>query len=395
MSFTETKKLPGSDEIAESTILGPQKTPFSVEYRPKTLSQIIGQREAIRKLLVLIRSKRPVLIHGPVGTGKTSSVHAIANDFKSELIELNASDFRNKEQINEVVKNALEQHSLFAKEKIILVDELEGLSGNKDRGGVAALNLLLTGKSPVVMITSDAYDIKLKEIRKKVEMIKFEKIQSEDIMKIIGEIAKKENIAISQNDLRKLAILSDGDARAAINDLQAFSGDINGLGKREKETSIFNVLKLIFKSNTFSVLNALDNLDMEPGEVMLWIDENLPLEYKGKELVNAYNALSKADIFKKRIIRRQHYRFNTYVKMLITAGVAFAKNENKEKFVPYKPVTRLLKIWISNRTEKKEIAGKLALATHCSSRKSLREMPYFEKILENYPSVGKEIKLDN
>jgi replication factor C large subunit len=364
-------------------------------YRPKNLSQIIGQREAVRKLLIAIRSKKPVLLHGPVGTGKTSSVHAIANDFNSELIELNASDFRTKDDINEVVKGALEQKSLFAKEKIILVDELEGLSGNKDRGGIAALNAILSSKSPVVMITSDAYDQKLREIRKKVELIKFEKIPAEDIFRILQDIAKKENINISSSDIKKLALLADGDARAAINDLQAYSGNIEGLGQREKEISIFNVLKIIFKSNTFSVMNALDNLNMEPDEAILWIDENLPLEYSGKELADAYNMLSKADIFKKRVIRRQHHRFLGYVNTFLTAGVAFSKQESKERFVSYKPITRLLKIWIANRTEKKEIARGFAKATHCSARKASREMPYIEKIIEIYPSVEKEIMIND
>jgi replication factor C large subunit len=369
--------------------------PFSERYRPKSLSQIIGQREAVRKLLIAIKNKKPVIVHGPVGSGKTSAVQAIAKDFGSELIELNASDFRTKDNINEIVKSALEQKSLFAKEKIILVDELEGLSGTKDRGGIAALNALLTAKSPVVMITSDAYDIKLRDIRKKAELIKFEKLFPEEIMRITGEISKKENIQISQSDLKKLALLADGDARAAINDLQAFSGNIEGLGQREKETSIFNILKLIFRSNTFSVMNVLNSTDMEPEEVMLWIDENLPLEYSGKELVNAYNALSKADIFKKRIIRRQHYRFNSYAETLITAGVAFSKNKPKEGYVAYRPVTRLLKIWMSNRTEKKAVAKAFAKATHCSIRKASREMPYIEKIMSNYPSVEKEIMIEN
>jgi replication factor C large subunit len=368
--------------------------PFSERYRPQSLSNIIGQRDAIRRLLIAIRNKRPVLLYGPVGVGKTSSVHAIAKDFGSELIELNASDFRTKEQINVVVKQSLQQQSLFSKDKIILIDELEGLSGNRDRGGVAALNLLLTSKSPIIMITSDAYDSKLREIRKKVEMIKFEKLSSEDIMRITGEIAKKENINISAVDLRKLAMLADGDARAAINDLQAYSGNINGLGEREKGVSIFNALKLIFKSNTFSVMDALNNVDMEPEEAMLWIDENLPLEYSGKELVSAYNALSKADIFKRRIIRRQHYRFMSYFTTLITAGVALAKESPKEKYVPYRSVTRLLKIWMANRTEKKAIAKGFAKATHCSARKAYREMPYFEIIMQNYPSVEKEIAIE-
>ncbi|MEM2956376.1 MAG: replication factor C large subunit [Candidatus Pacearchaeota archaeon] len=367
---------------------------FTEIYRPKSLSQIIGQREAVRKLLIAIKNKRPVLIYGPVGTGKTSSVHAIANDFNFELIELNASDLRTKEQINLIVKRALEQQSLFAKEKIILIDELEGISGTRDRGCINALNTLLTIKSPLILITSDPYEPKLKEIRKKVEIIKFEKLLPEDIVRILQEICKKEKIDIQQQDLKKLALMADGDARAAINDLQAFAGDIKGLGQREKEISIFNALKVIFKSNTFSVLNAFENVDMEPQDIILWIDENLPLEYKNEELTKAYDYLSKADIFRNRIIKRQYWRYLAYVNALITAGIALAKNEQKEKFVNYKPITRLLKIWIANRNEKKIIAQAFAKATHCSMKKALREMPYFEIILNNNPFIEKELNLD-
>ena len=387
--------MPFTETIKNSDFLGPQKNPFFAEYRPKSLSQIIGQRESIRKLLIAIRNKKPVIVHGSVGTGKTSSVYAIANDFGFEIIELNASDFRNKENINGIVKNALEQKSLFAKDKIVLIDELEGLSGNKDRGGIAALNVLLASKFPIVMIASDAYDPKLKEIRKKSELIKFEKLPVEDIVKIMESVSKKENIGISSLEMKKLAMLADGDARAAINDLQAYSGDIGGLGEREKEISIFNALKFIFKGSTFSVMNAIDNVNMEPDEVILWIDENLPLEYHGKELSDAYEMLSKADIFKKRVIRRQHHRFLGYVNTFITAGVAFAKNEPKERYVPYKAVTRLLKIWISNRTEKKAIAEGFSKVMHCSKRKALREMPYLQLILENNPSIEKEIEINS
>ena len=367
---------------------------YTERYRPKSLSQIIGQREAVRKLLLAIRNKKASLIYGPVGVGKTAAVYSIAADFGFDLIELNASDFRGKKQIDDTVKKALEQKSLFSKDRIILIDEIEGLSGTKDRGGIAALNALLTKKSPVILLTNDPYDQKLKAIRKKVEMIKFEKLMAEDIVKILGEICKKENLSISAMDIKKIALLADGDARAAINDLQAFSGTVDGLGQREREISIFNALKLIFKSSTFSVLNALDNVDMDPEEIMLWIDENLPLEYSGKELAAAYDILSKADVFNSRIKRRQHWRFLVYVNALMTAGIAFAKETDKNRFIAYKPITRLLKVWIANRNEKKIIAENFSKLTHCSAKKASKEMPYLEIILENNPLIEKELNLE-
>jgi len=370
---------------------------FTEKYRPKSLSQITGQREALRILLQFARarSKRAALIYGPVGVGKTASIYALAQDFNLELVELNAGDFRNKKNIDSIIKNALEQKSLFAKEKIILIDELEGISGNEDRGGIAALNLLLTNKYPIIMITSDPYNPKIKALRKKAELIKFDALSSDDIMRIMLKICDAENIKINADDLKKIALLADGDARAATNDLQAYSGNSNGLGQREKETSILNVLKIIFKSNTFAVTNCLENLSMEPKEIMLWLDENIPLEYKGDEIIRAYHALSKADIFYNRIIRRQNWHFLTYVNTMLTAGIALAKNNSSERIVRYQPVTRLLKIWLANRSEKAEIAESFSKATHCSKRKAMREMPYVEIMMKNNPFIEKELNLNS
>ncbi len=363
------------------------------KYRPQSLSQLIGQQEAIIKLLSFV--KRPTecaaILYGPVGSGKTSCVHALASDFGYELIELNASDLRNKKNIDEIVKKALEQKSLYSKKKIILIDELEGLSGKEDRGGIEELNKVMSLNYPIVITTNNPYDKRFNSLRKKAELIKFEKISTEDIYKLIFDISKKENLTLSPVELKKIAVLSEGDARAAINDLHTFSGNIDALGEREREGNIFNALKLIFKGNSFSATsNALNHLEMDTDEVMLWIDENLPLEYRGKELKDAYYMLSKADIFKQRIIRKQHWRLLVYTNILMTAGIALSKRENKDKYVSYKPIKRLLKIWIANRTEKKSIAKRLTKVMHCSTKKVMREMPYLEKIAENNPEVMKE-----
>ena len=101
--------------------------PLINKYPPKTEKEIIGQDENLKQLKNFIvnfkkSKKKSALIYGQSGTGKTSAVYAIANDFGYEVIEVNASDFRNADQINQKVGNAIKQRSLFAKGKIILVD---------------------------------------------------------------------------------------------------------------------------------------------------------------------------------------------------------------------------------------------------------------------------------
>src|SRR3989344_3959348 len=141
---------------------------FVHKYKPKTLKEIYGQDLAIKKLKANVLKKTPTLLHGDVGTGKTSSVYALANELQYEILELNSSDFRNKEQINSIIGGAIQQQSLFKKGKIILVDELDGISGTKDRGGLQALMKLIPEiRTSLVLVSNDIWDNKFSTLRKK------------------------------------------------------------------------------------------------------------------------------------------------------------------------------------------------------------------------------------
>ena len=65
---------------------------------------------------------------GDSGTGKTATAVALAHELGLELIEVNASDSRNKEAIGSLIGGAVNQGSLFGTGKLILVDEVDGLS---------------------------------------------------------------------------------------------------------------------------------------------------------------------------------------------------------------------------------------------------------------------------
>ncbi|MEK0337652.1 MAG: AAA family ATPase, partial [Nitrosopumilus sp.] len=126
--------------------------PFTIKYQPKKTNEIIGQDTAIKNLKNFVvnfkrQKKNAALLYGPSGVGKTISVHALANELNLEILEVNASDLRNAEQINSLVGSAVAQMSLFSKGKIILVDEIDGLSGMKDRGGLLAITKLIEKSS--------------------------------------------------------------------------------------------------------------------------------------------------------------------------------------------------------------------------------------------------------
>lgn len=371
--------------------------PLTIKYRPKAAKDIIGQDSAVRKLRGFVedfkrQKKNAALVYGPSGTGKTISAHMTAKELGLEILEINASDVRNAEQINSLLGSAIGQQSLFAKGKLILVDEIDGLSGSKDRGGLQAIVALIESSSyPIILTATNPWDNKFSTLRRRSELIEFQPLDYMAIFEILKNICSKEGIKFEEDVLKGLARRSGGDARASINDLQTLSMEakeltkksLEELGERNRMDSIINALMKVFKGTDPKVaIEAFENVDEDLDEQLLWIDENLPKEYLNPEdLAKAYDKLSKADIFSRRIRRWQHWRFLIYINALITAGIAVSKKEKYRHYVEYKPTTRLLKLWWAKQRnmKKKAIAEKIAFKTHTSTKDALKNtMPYFQ-----------------
>ena len=153
---------------------------WTEKYRPKNLNEIRGQEEAVSKIRSFFKSfpdnKKALILHGPPGIGKTTLAYALASEESYEIFELNASDFRNKEKIQEVLKPAIEQKSLTNKGKIILIDEVDGMSEGEAGGITALLNLIETTSWPIIITANDAWNRKMSSIRNKSDMLKLKEI---------------------------------------------------------------------------------------------------------------------------------------------------------------------------------------------------------------------------
>lgn len=374
---------------------------WTEKYKPKNLKEIQGHNKAISEIKESITGKKKgaILVYGQPGNGKTSCIHALAKELDYEILEVNASDTRNKDGIEKIVGIASKQASLFKKGKIILIDEVDGISGHEDRGGVQAIiKVIEETKTPIIITSNDPYSEKLAQLRRKCKTIEFGTLSYITISNILKKICEKENIQYKEETLKDLARRSGGDARGAINDLQILTSkekkieEIEELGEREQKESITNALRIIFKSKKAeNVIGILEKAEMDLDEAVLWIDENLPREYRGKDLKKAYECISRADVFKGRIRRRQHWAFLVYVNALLSAGVATAKEEKNGIFVNYRRTERILKIWQSNNRNSKRnlIAEKLAEATHTSKKRAIQELVYLKPIFKK--GKGEEI----
>ena len=370
------------------------------KYRPKGLNEFVNQKEAIQKFIQWYKNwkniKKAALLFGPPGTGKSCFVEAFARDNNLELIQLNASDKRDYNSIRNIIGNAAKTLSILKKGKIFFIDEVDGISAREDVGAVKEIvRIIQESKFPIVLAANDPFDPKLKELRENCELIEFKRLSIFDIEKKLIEILEKEGIKYDRIIVREIASRNNGDLRGAINDLEIVARnkkeikkeDLEILGFRDREQQIFEALKILFKTKSaMAAKMSIVNLDMEPDEIFYWIEENIANEYeKIEEIANAYDCLSKADLFRKRILSRQNWRYLVYMNDLMTIGVALSKKEMYRKFTKYRPssILKLLAQTKQIREQEKIKLKEFAENLHCSTKKIKTEfMPYLSKFLK-------------
>ncbi len=383
---------------------------WTEKYAPRGSREVVGQNKAVQELAAFVASyrrqkKKAALLYGPAGTGKTCSAYAVAREHELEVVEINASDVRNKDAIERVVGSAMKQHSLTSKGKLILIDEVDGLSGTKDRGGLPALlKLMQYSAFPVVMTIADPWDVKFSSLRSKTVMIQYHHLAYTSIASILKRICKTEGIEYEEEALTSLSRSAGGDARAATNDLFTLTAATKKLEKsrlaelleRDMTDTIINALVKVFKTKDETIaLAAFDNVQEDPQRVMLFLDENIPSEYrKPEDLCRAYEALSRADVFAGRIRRMQHWRFLVYVNALTSAAIALAKDEKYPGFTAYKQPSRILRIWQQNMKWQKrnDISKKIAMHTHCSQRVARKDIfPFLHVVFRKNKTAANAI----
>jgi replication factor C large subunit len=342
------------------------------------------------------RSKKGLILYGPSGCGKTILPHAIAGEIDAELLEVNASDQRNKNILHELLGSAIKQRSFFSDTKVILVDEIDGMTGKDYRGGISELvRLIKETKFPMILTCQDTFDKKFKALVKVCELCQMETLASRHIADILVTICKKEHIAYQKEALDAIARKAEGDARAAINDLQLVAAGEDKITKdsyeeltdRAKIRTIESGLTTVYKTdNIFDSLHAFDEVEEDMDEQFLWMEYNTPFEYtKVSDIARAFGCLSRADIYRSRIRRRQYWRFLVYVNALMTAGVSTAKDQVYKSAPNYKRTTRLLRIWQINmsQSKKKAIAQKIAGITHASTNEIMQDFEFYHQLMKS------------
>lgn len=341
---------------------------WTTKYQPKKISDLIGNKTNINKLITWLddwnsvvlegktkkvetkfhRGQRPTfenvnaracLITGDPGIGKTSSVRLIAKLKGYKTYETNASDQRNKLAINKNAGFMFDNKTLFGGElqekNLIIMDEVDGMSGNEDRGGIAAIiDIIKKTKTPIICIANDRQSPKLKTLANYCYDLKFVHPDKRTISIRLAEICKKENISCELNALDYICEICGNDIRQIMNFIELWSrthktikfSDLTGSGqKMEGKDEVvmltnFDAAKELLnsKSKSLPFHNLLDLYFIDYDLIPLLIYENylstFPSQnYKSKEeelesISLAADCISESDVLDKKIRTNMDWR---------------------------------------------------------------------------------------
>ncbi len=353
------------------------------------------QKEEIR----IETNKAALLLEGPPGIGKTSIVYALANDLNMEVIETNASDTRTKDAIEKKLKETISSKGIMnfvtgLTKKLILIDEVDGIYGNRDRGAVPSIISLIKSTQFPIIMCSNEYKQRLQTLYKLVRRFEVHPLSKDETLRITKNILKNESVTnLNAKDLELIIDKNSGDLRGVINDLQGIcqgssnkdNTDLILTLRRDTTEEIFGLIRDLFqKVKTLREAQDLINKsDVDYNFLYKWINENLPTFITiNKEIADAYENLSLADLVFGRIRRNMYWALLPYFFDLFGGGVVLSRKKSPTEGFRRVVFPRFRSSGSLNNTEK-NLIKKIKLKYDISQNEVMRDFLPFLKILSS------------
>ncbi|ODM98365.1 Replication factor C subunit 1 [Orchesella cincta] len=320
-SVNQAEKVETKSALSSSSTVVPaaNELMWVDKYKPKTIKNVVGQatdKSNARKLVQWLenwfkyhgtsqdkpkaswpglrdpegKTFKAALLSGPPGIGKTTTAHLAVREVGYDYFELNASDTRNKRGLHENVADALSSKSLvfgkneeLSRKHVLIMDEVDGMSGNEDRGGVQELIALIkTSRVPLICICNDRNHTKIRSLANYCFDLRFNKPSFEQLKAFVSKICFMEKMKIPQERVKQLIISTDNDVRQILHQMELFkegNSDQAYNPRKDLKFGPWEVIRKVFLKSDHDKMsihdkNALFFQDYNIGP--LFVQENYP-----------------------------------------------------------------------------------------------------------------------
>jgi replication factor C small subunit len=217
---------------------------WAEKYRPKSLDNIINQKEIVDRLQSFVKAKNVphCIFAGPPGTGKTTAALCLARDlygkgYREHLMELNASDERGIKIVRETVKTFARTRSIGEIPfKILILDESDNMTSDAQQALRRTMERF-TETCRFIMIANYSGKI-IEPLQSRCAPFRFSYMSQEDQDRYLRNIIQKEKVKILDEGYDAIFEVSGGDLRKATNTLQAASS----MGKVIDAETVYSVI---------------------------------------------------------------------------------------------------------------------------------------------------------
>jgi len=200
---------------------------WAEKYRPKTLDDMVNQKEIVERLKSFVKSRNVphCIFAGPPGTGKTTAALCLARDlygaaYREHMMELNASDERGINVVRETVKTFARVRSIGEIPfKIMILDEADNMTSDAQQALRRTMERY-TGTCRFILIANYSGKI-IEPIQSRCAPFRFAYLPKEEQDRHLRQMAEKEKLTLLDDGLDAIFEVCSGDLRRAINTLQA------------------------------------------------------------------------------------------------------------------------------------------------------------------------------
>jgi replication factor C large subunit len=314
-------------------------------------SDFVGNENSRKKIIEWLikwsNGTKPLLLVGPPGVGKTSFVHALCREFDIDLVELNASDTRNKNTLSQVIIPIFSNVSLTGKNFLLFLDEIDGISNREDSGGLDFLIELFKEPSIRVVMAANKSNEVIKKLSKVSKTVTFSPIPPRLLMLFLDRFLRIQNYSMKFDDRLDVVRNCSGDVRSLLNAAQVKVAGYTTMKNPMLEIDIENMINQFFSSKTFE-----EALDLVMKADASYSDPRFgqSSEDRRKDILSAFfssivmskidlstisillDKLSQLDVILSRSLILRNWKILRYFPLILTKSLFY---ESRNKYIRY------------------------------------------------------------